>query len=392
MQNFEFYTPTHVFFGKGEEKKIGSIIESYGFKKVLIHFGGGSVKKNGLLDLVESQLTEHEIEFVELGGVQPNPLLSLVREGVELCKKEKVDMILAVGGGSVLDSSKSIAAGYANPEHDPWDYSSKKAVLTKTTPLGTILTLSASGSEMSDSCVITNGETAEKRGFNSPLNRPLFSVLNPELTFTVSPYQTACGTVDIMMHTLERYFCLNEDNDLADRLAEGLLFSVVQAGKKAMENPSDYEARATLMWAGSLSHNGLTGAGKNFMMQVHQMEHELSGWDDKIAHGAGLAVLWPEWARFQAKNATKRFAQYATRVWNAQMNEENPLETALEGIQKTQDFFISLGMPSKLREFGIQEEDLPALVKNVTFQNTRVLPDYVDLGEPEILEIFKAAF
>ncbi|MBQ6036980.1 MAG: iron-containing alcohol dehydrogenase [Lachnospiraceae bacterium] len=392
MNNFEFYTPTHVYFGRGQEEKVGQIVKSYGFQKVLVHFGGGSARKSGLLDKIEKQLTENGIAFVELGGVQANPVLSMVRKGIEVCRAENVDLILAIGGGSVIDSSKAIADGYANPDVDVWDLISQKVKLTKSTPVATVLTLAASGSEMSNSAVITNEDGMLKRGYGSPYHRPLFSIMNPELTYSVSKYQTACGAVDIMMHTLERYFCLNQDNDLTDRLAEGLLTAVIRAGRIAVEDPENYEARATLMWAGSLSHNDITGSGRQYMMQVHQIEHELSGYDDKIAHGAGLAVLWPAWARFQAKNAPERFAQYAVRVWGCEMNFHDPYETALEGIDRTQAYFTSLGMPSRLREFGIPEEACEVIAENTTFHGKRILPDYQDLDKPEILEILKACY
>ncbi len=298
MQNFTFHTPTKIFFGRDTEKQIGEIIKSYGFSKVLFHYGSGSIKKSGLYDTVIRSLQEHGIDFVELGGVEANPKLSLARKAAELARSEQVELILAVGGGSVLDSAKAAA--------------------------GTILTLSASGSEMSDSCVITNEDGWLKRGFNAPCNRPLFSIMNPELTYTVSRYQTGCGIVDIMMHTLERYFSLNGENPLTDAMAEGLLRTVIQAGKTAIENPRDYEARAALMWAGSLSHNGLTGCGKQFVMRCHQLEHELSGAYDRIAHGAGLAVLFPAWAKYIFRENLPRFAQYAANVWNIPMDFEHP--------------------------------------------------------------------
>jgi len=392
MENFEFCTPTRVFFGKGEERKIGSIIEEYGFKKVLVHFGGGSVKKIGLLDIVFEELKAHHIDYVELGGVEPNPLLSMVRTGIALCQKEHVDLILAVGGGSVLDSAKAIADGYANPEVDPWDLITQKVKFSKSTPVATILTISASGSEMSNSCVISNEATGEKRGYMTPLHRPLFSILNPEWTYTVSPYQTACGITDIMMHTLERYFCVNEHNDFVDRLGESVLISVIEAGRVAMKDPNNYEARATLMWAGSISHNGLTGTGKNFVMRVHQMEHILSGFDHSIAHGAGLAALWASWARYVLPKAVPQFAQYANRVWQVPMNEETPIETALEGIRLTEEFFHELGMPISLRELNIQEKDLEMFAEEVTFHGKRVLNDYVVLDKAELYDIFKAAY
>ena len=277
MQDFEFYTPTRMIFGKDTQKQVGKIVKEYGFKKVLVHFGGASAKKSGLLDQVTDALKAEGIDYVMLGGVQANPTLAMAKEGIALCQREGVDLVLAVGGGSVIDSSKCIADGVGNPDTDVWNFFLGQGAPKKALPVGVILTLSASGSEMSASCVITNEEQGLKRGFNSVTHRPLFSILNPELTYTVSKFQTGCGTVDIMMHTLERYFGLGQDTPLTDRIAEGLLKTVIEAGRTADKEPENYEARASLMWAGSLSHNNLTGLGRNFFMQVHQLEHELSG-------------------------------------------------------------------------------------------------------------------
>ncbi|HIQ58658.1 MAG TPA: iron-containing alcohol dehydrogenase [Candidatus Merdivicinus intestinavium] len=388
MQNFTFHTPTKVFFGKGTEKQVGEIIKSYGFSKVLFHYGSGSIKKSGLYDVVVASLKENGIDYVELGGVEANPKLSLARKAAELAKSEKVDMILAVGGGSVLDSAKAAAAG-AYYGCDPWEFSSKKRVPEKALPVGTILTLAASGSEMSDSCVITNEDGWLKRGFNAPSNRPLFSIMNPELTFTVSKYQTGCGIVDIMMHTLERYFSLNEDNPLTDAMSEGLLKTVVEAGRRAIENPEDYEARATLMWAGSLSHNGLTGCGKQFMMRCHQLEHELSGAYDRVAHGAGLAVIFPAWAKYICTHNISRFAQYAVNVWGIPMNFEHPERTALAGIEATEQYFRSIGMPVRLSELGIDDSRFEEMAEKCTFFGKRTLPDYIEIGKKEMLDIYR---
>ena len=261
MNNFVYYAPTKIYFGKGEESKIGQILKEYGFKKILFHYGKSSIKKSGLYDRVVKSLTEAKIKFVELGGVEANPKLSLVLKGVEIAKKEKVELILAVGGGSVLDSSKAISAG-AKVDFSPWKFSIGEEKVKDRLPVASILTIAAAGSDMSNSCVITNDETKEKRGFSSDFNRPLFSILNPELTYTVDKWQTACGVVDIMMHTLERYFSNGDDKEeLTDNLALGLLKAVYDAGYVVMKNPIDYDARATLMWANSLSHNGLTGCG-----------------------------------------------------------------------------------------------------------------------------------
>ena len=392
MEQFSFYTPTKVIFGKGVQSQVGAVIRSYGFTKILFHYGSGSIKKSGLYDQIVASLRENGIEFVELGGVQPNPKLSLSRKAAQLCIDEKVEMILAVGGGSVLDSSKSAAAGAAN-HCDPWEFSSGARVLEKSLPVGAVLTISAAGSEMSNSCVITNEEDWLKRGFNSDHNRPLFAIMNPELTYTVSKYQTACGVTDIMMHTLERYFCMNGDVALTDHLAEGLLRSVIEAGKVVMDKPDDYEARATLMWASSLSHNGLTGCGRNFMMRCHQIEHELSGMYDRVAHGAGLAVIFPAWAKYIYKNekALPRFCQFAQRVWGIEMDFEHPERTALAGIKACENFFKSLGMPVRLSELDVDDTKFDEMAEKCTFFGKRVLKDYIPLGKKEIIEIYNLA-
>lgn len=392
MNNFEFYTPTRMIFGRGTHLQVGKIVKEYGFKKVLVHFGGASAKKTGLLDAVCSALEAEGIGYVQLGGVQANPTLSMAKKGIELCLAEKVDFVLAVGGGSVIDSAKCIADGAGSPGADVWKFFTKEAAPSGALPVGTILTLSASGSEMSASCVITNEENGLKRGFNSTTHRPLFSICNPELTYTVNRFQTGCGTVDIMMHTLERYMGgTTKETPLTDRIAEGLLKSVVEAGAVADQDPENYEARATLMWAGSLSHNDLTSAGRAFMMQVHQMEHELSGMYPQIAHGAGLSALWPSWARYVCAAWPERFAQYAVRVWNLEMNFENPMETALAGIKVTEDYFKSLDMPTNIRDLGVEPEKIDVMAEKCTNFGTRTLPGIKELGKTEMMEIYRMA-
>lgn len=392
MNNFEFYTPTRMIFGRGTHLQVGKIVKEYGFKKVLVHFGGASARKTGLLDAVCSALEAEGIGYVQLGGVQANPTLSMAKKGIELCLAEKVDFVLAVGGGSVIDSAKCIADGAGSPGADVWKFFTKEAAPSGALPVGTILTLSASGSEMSASCVITNEENGLKRGFNSTTHRPLFSICNPELTYTVNRFQTGCGTVDIMMHTLERYMGgTTKETPLTDRIAEGLLKSVAEAGAIADQDPENYEARATLMWAGSLSHNDLTSAGRAFMMQVHQMEHELSGMYPQIAHGAGLSALWPSWARYVCAAWPERFAQYAVRVWNLEMNFENPMETALAGIKVTEDYFKSLDMPTNIRDLGVEPEKIDEMAEKCTNFGTRTLPGIKELGKTEMMEIYRMA-
>lgn len=391
MENFEFYAPTRMIFGKGTHLQVGKLIREYGFKKVLVHFGGGSVKKSGLLDQIQTSLKAEGIAYVLFGGVQANPVLSMAREGIALCRKENVDFVLAVGGGSVIDSSKCIADGAGNPDMDVWKFHMKEAVPRKALPVGVILTLAAAGSEMSASCVITNEENGLKRGFNSVTHRPLFSICNPELTYTVSRFQTGCGTVDIMMHTLERYFSQGEDTPLTDRIAEGLLKTVIEAGRTADQKPDDYEARAALMWAGSLSHNDLTGAGRTVFMQVHQLEHELSGMDDRIAHGAGLSALWASWARYVYRHNISRFARYAVNVWNLDMDFEHPEKTALAGIRATEKFFCELNMPVTLKELGVSPSSFKEMAEKCSDHGKRTLTGVKELDEADMIRIYEMA-
>lgn len=388
MNNFEYCVPTKIFFGKDEHLKVGQIIKSYGYKNVLLHYGGGSIKKNGLYDQITASLSASDINYTELGGVEPNPKLSMVHKGVTVCKNNNIELILAVGGGSVIDSAKCIAAG-AKVDFDPWLFHERKANATDTIPVACVLTISAAGSETSSSCVITNDQTKIKRGFGSELIRPLFSVLNPELTFSVSKYQTACGIVDIMMHTLERYITLPGTVLPTDEISEAILRSVISAGKTAIENPCDYQARATLMWCGSLSHNNLTGLGRDFFMASHQIEHEISGKFDNVAHGAGLAVIFPAYCKYMYKYNIERFARYARNVWGITQNDDQ--KAALEGICATENYFKSIGMPVTLRELNIDSESFEDMADKCTNFGTRVLPGYVDMGKDEITEIYKLA-
>lgn len=392
MNNFIYETPTKVYFGKDEEQKVGKIISGYGAKKVLIHYGGRSAKESGLLDRVKEYLAAENIDFVELGGVVANPELKLVREGIALCRKEGVDFILAVGGGSVLDSSKAIANGVANPDIDVWDFSLGKATPEKTLPKGAILTLAAAGSEMSNSCVITDTETGSKRGYGSPCNRMNFAIENPELTYTVNAYQTACGAVDIAMHTIERYFCPGEDTYLTDAIAEAIIKNTMKAGVDCIADPEDYTARANMMWASSLAHNGLTQCGRSFLLVVHQFEHEVSGMYPQVAHGAGLAALWCSWARYVYKANIPRFLQYAHNVWNLDIDFEHPESTILKAIEMQEKYYQSIGMPTNLKELGVREEDLETLALQCSRGKTRTLDGYQKLGYDEMLDIYKMAY
>ncbi|MCI7790591.1 MAG: iron-containing alcohol dehydrogenase [Lachnospiraceae bacterium] len=392
MNNFIYETPTKVYFGKDEELKVGKIIAEYHPKKVLIHYGGKSAKESGLLDKVKKCLADENIDFVELGGVVANPELKLVRKGIKLCIDEGVDFILAVGGGSVMDSAKDIANGAANPDIDVWDFSLGKCAPTKTLNKGAILTLSAAGSEMSNSCVISNNETGEKRGYGSSCNRMNFAIENPELTYTVSPYQTACGAVDIAMHTIERYFCPGEDTYVTDSIAEAVIKSVMKAGTDCLENPRNYEARANMMWASSLAHNGLTQCGREFQLVVHQFEHEVSGMYPEIAHGAGLAAIWCSWARYVYRANINRWLQYAHNVWNLEIDFEHPEKTIELAIDKQEQYYASIGMPINLKSLGVKKESLEKLALDCSRNKTRTLIGYKPLAYEDILKIFEMAY
>ena len=392
MDNFIYDTPNRVYFGKDEEKKVGEIIKGYGAKKVLIHYGGGSAVRSGLIGRVEEYLKEQGITYVLFGGVKANPEIKLVRKGIELCREEGVDFILAVGGGSVMDSAKDIANGAANPEVDVWDFTMGKAQPQRTLPKGCILTLAAAGSEMSNSCVITDEEKAIKRGYGSPFNRMNFAIENPELTYSVDAYQTACGAVDIAMHTMERYFCPGDDTYLTDAIAEAVIKSVMKAGLDCIQDPTDYVARANMMWASSLAHNGLTQCGRSFQLVVHQLEHEMSGMYPRIAHGAGLAAVWCSWARYVYSANVPRFLQWSHNVWNVDIDYEHPEKTVLKAIDLQENYYRSIGMPTSLRELDIREEDLETLAFRCSREKTRSLIGYKPLAYEDILAIYHMAF
>lgn len=389
MLDFIYNAPTKVYFGKDREKEVGKIIKELGYDKIMLQYGKNSIKQSGLYDTVMTSLKENGITVVEMGGVEPNPKLSFVRNAIKTAKQEKVQFILAVGGGSVIDSSKATAMG-AKTDLDVWDFFMGKAPIKDALGVGCILTHSAAGSEMSSSCVITNLETNMKKGVSTEFNRPKFAIMNPELTYTLSKYQTACGIVDIMAHTMERYFTVCEPTDLTDRIAESILKSVIDAGKVVMENPNDYTARATIMWASSLSHNGLTGCGRENYLAVHQLEHALSGIYDHVAHGAGLAVLFPAWAKYIYKHNPERFKQFANRVFG--VTENDPIKASVLGIEKMSEFFKALGMPDKISDFGIEKDSIDALALSCSFNKTRTVKSYIPLGYDEIKEIFSICF
>ena len=391
MQNFTYYAPTKVIFGRGVEENVGEALKAFGPKKVLIHYGGGSAKRSGLIGKITDSLDKAGIAWIELGGVEPNPKVQFVREAIALCRKEGVDFLLAVGGGSAIDSAKSIALSIGS-DADPWDIVSKKVKPTAALPVGVVLTIAAAGSEMSDSHVLSDLTQGMKRGFSSDLVRPKIAFMNPELTYTVSPYQTACGIVDIMMHTLERYFGSKKDNPLTDRVAEGIMQAVIENGPVALAHPDDFDARGTLMWASSLSHNGLTGCGGAHPgMPVHQLEHGVSGLFDNVSHGAGLAILFPAWASYMCRHDVMRFCQAAVRIWNVPMDYDHPERTARRGIQVMKEFFHSLGMPVSLHEVGIGPESFEELAKAITYGYTRQIPSFVPMGKEEILDILRLA-
>lgn len=387
MASIGYYAPTDVYFGAGAEDKVAEILVKYGAHKVLLHFGSGSVKRSGLLDKVEKLLTEKGIGFVELGGVVPNPRVSLVRKGIEIVNKEGIDFILAVGGGSVLDSAKAIGYGVYGGG-DVWDFYCGKRKVEGTLPVGAILTLAATGSEMSDSSVITNDETDPiyKRGVNSDFGRVKFSLLNPELTYSVSRYQTACGATDIMMHTLERYFHQGYSLDFTDQLSFTLLREVMANAPVALAHPDNYEARANIMWCGTLSHNGLmaTGNPNKGDWACHQIEHELSAEFD-VAHGAGLAAVWGSWARYVLEVDPSRFAKLGEGVFG----ESDPVKT----IEKFEEFFRSINMPVDLKGLGLEfdEDACRKAALGVTFQDARTIGNFKVLNTEDIFNIYMMA-
>lgn len=387
MINFELQTPTRVIFGKDTEKQVGEVIRGYGYQKILLLYGGQNIHKSGLYDVVTTSLRDHGIAFVERGGVKPNPDAAFCEETARVIQAENIELVLAVGGGSVIDCGK-VACHAAASGATPWEIMTHAKEITATVPLGVILTIAAAGSETSNSAVITNEQIGKKMGIGTDWNRPLFAIMDPLLTYTLPPYQTACGIVDIMMHTMERYLCKNGDNNLMDRMCEALLTAVIEAGTVAMEKPDDYEARATLMWAGSLSHNGLMGTGRDYAMVAHALEHSLSAFDTKIAHGAGLAVIWPALLAYEYEHDVMRFARMAVRVWGCDMDFEHPERTALDGIRRARAFFNSLGMPSTLQEFGIAKKDLDTIADNCTDFGKNTLANILPLTRDDVRKIY----
>lgn len=365
MFDFSYYAPTKVIFGKGAEYQTGKLVKAFHGTRVLIHYGGQSAVRSGLLERIEAALDAENIFHIKLGSVVPNPHLSKVREGIALAKEHQIDFLLAVGGGSVIDSAKAIAYALAEPQYDVWELFSQKRKATACLPIASVLTIAAAGSEMSQSCVITNEQTGEKRAYDDDLARPKFAIMNPELTQTLPDYQTQSGCADIMMHTMERYFTQGGNMALTDEIAEGLLRTVMKYAEILHADPQNYEARAEIMWASSLSHNGLTGCGNDGGDFVsHMLEHELGGKFD-VTHGAGLAAIWPSWARYVYKSCLPRFVRFATHVMGIEPdgNEES---TAQKGIAAMERFYQRIGMPINLHELGIQptEEEILEMARS----------------------------
>lgn len=392
IKDFNFYAPTRVVFGKDAEQQIAQQVRNHGGKRILVHYGGGSAERSGLLNAVRSQLKATGIEFVELGGVVPNPLLSKVYEGIELCRKNNVDFILAVGGGSVIDSSKAIAYG-VNYDGDVWDFWDGKAFPQQSIPVGVVLTIPAAGSEMSSSCVITKDEGLLKRGINSDLCRCKFVIMNPERTYTLPAYQTAAGATDIMMHTMERYFSKYEEMTLTDSISEALLRTVKDAALIVMKDPQNYRYRAQIMWASSLAHNDLTECGTEKDFATHRLEHELSALFG-VTHGAGLAALWPSWARYVMHKHLNRFVQFAVNVMGVQNDFSNPEQTAERGIEAIEKFYREIGMPTNIHELlgrDITDDEIETMARKCSRDGKITVGAMEVLTEKEMREIYRLA-
>lgn len=392
MVNFNYYAPTQVVFGRGAEDNLPCLINKYGGTKVLVHYGGKSAIKSGLLQKVEDMLSGAGIAYVKLGGVVPNPRLSLVHEGIELCRKEGVDFILAIGGGSVIDSSKAIGYGVGY-DGDVWDVYTRKYEPQSCLPIGTILTIPAAGSEMSDSSVITNDNGDIKIGFSSNLCRCKFAIMDPTRTFTLPAWQTACGVTDMMMHTMERYFSKEDDMEITDALAEGLIRTCMTEGTKALKDPENYEARANIMWAGSLAHNDLTGCGTIGDWATHHIEHELSGMFD-ISHGAGLAAVWGSWARYAREENMPRFARFAKNVMGIDITGMTELEAAEAGIQAMERYFESIGMPTNIHDLlgkEVSDAEIEKMADIASHGDTHTLGALKVLKKADIIAIYNMA-
>jgi len=390
MLNFRFYSPTEFIFGKQTEKEVGKLLSDYGAKKVFIHYGGGSIKKTGLYDTVIDSLKKAGIDYVELGGARPNPVDSLVYEGIELCRKEKCDFVLAVGGGSAIDSAKAIAAG-VKYDGDFWDFFDKKATIKDALPVSVILTLPAAGSEGSAATVITKKEEGLKRGTGSNLLRPKFAIINPELTYTLPIWQTSAGVVDMISHIFERYLSKTSDVILTDRLCESTLITVMEAARTVMKEPKNYEARATICWAGTIAHNGILGVGREEEWTTHALEHELSALYD-MTHGAGLAVMFPAYMEYTLDEDVERYYRLATVAFGVPANHFDKKAVALEGIKRLKAFFSEIGMPVTLKEAGAKKEDIPRLLNTLEKNKGRDFGSFMKLTLDDAKKIYELAW
>jgi len=388
MNNFAFKNPTQIIFGKDMESTVGNETAKYS-KKVLLHYGGGSIKKSGLYDRIVISLKNAGVEFVELGGAQPNPRLSLVHQGIELCRKNDIGFVLAVGGGSTIDSAKAIALGVPY-EGDVWDFFAGAARPKTALPVATVLTIPAAGSESSNSCVVTKEEGLLKVGFGSNLIYPVFSILNPELIFTLPPFQVVCGAADILAHLMERYFTNTQHVELTDRLIEATMKTVILNVPKILKNPNDYDAVAEVLWAGALAHNNLLNTGRDGDWASHGIEHELSAIYD-VAHGAGLATVFPAWMKYTMKHDIARFAQYAQRVWNVDANQFDLEETARKGICAQEAYHHEIGLPINLKELGAGEDRLEEMASKATGNDSHTIGNFVTLKKADVLAILKLA-
>jgi hypothetical protein len=387
MLNFTYDNTTKMIFGKDTELQAAKEAKLYG-KKVLIHYGGGSIKKNGLYEKLIKCFKDEDLEVFELAGVQPNPRLSLVREGIKICRENNIDFILAVGGGSVIDSSKAIGIGTMY-DGDVWDFYGGSAKAEKSIPVGVVLTIPAAGSESSTGSVINNENGKYKRPASNPVPRPKFSILNPEITYSLPEYQTACGAADIMSHVMERYFTNDKDVDFTDRLCEATLKTIIKNAPIVLKQPDNYAARAEIMWAGSVAHNGLLNTGRTGDWGSHNIEHELSAMYD-IAHGAGLTIITPAWMTYVYKHDMNRFVQFASRVWDIEIDTYNPERTALEGIERTKSFFKSLALPTSLKEGNIPLDKLEEMAEKAT--EIKPIGNFVKLAKDDVVNILKLAY
>lgn len=388
MKNFEYFNKVKFIFGKKVENQVGDLVAEVG-SKVLLHYGGGSILRSGLYDRIKQSLKEADLQVVELGGVVSNPRLSKVYEGIELCRQEKVDFILAVGGGSVIDSAKAIAAGI-HYDGDVWDLFTGKGSIETSTPIGTILTIPAAGSEVSPDSVITKEEGQLKRAYSHITLRPVFSIMNPELTYTLPEYQTTCGIVDMLAHSFERYFTLEHHVEVTDRMAEGLMKTIVTIGPKLIADPMNYDLRAEIMWAGTMAHNGLLGTGRIEDWSSHIIEHEISGIYD-IAHGAGLSIIFPAWMKYVYKTDISRFAQWANRVFDIEINTFDMEETVLKGIAALEAFYVSLKMPIRLSDAQINSDRIEEMANKVTNNGMSSIGGFMKLNKEDVIEIYTLA-